>query len=398
MMRLGLLALLSGLFLAGCADRNEPLSDDTSLNPVFKSDSVRCFDCHTPSLSPQFLTSVHGKLACTSCHSGNASSGIKDSAHADLVKKPSEQPEANCALCHKDITARHAGSLHATGKGMRAKIEARSGVSMTGNVAMTGRFTQDCGKCHASCGSCHVVTGHRFRLNDAGTCEKCHTRVDEEYSGALPGNRPDIHNVNGATCTECHANIASHGTNDSARTGMFSGTDAARCETCHPPLDTNFDHNTWHDFHWRARYGTPKLACQVCHAQAYANCSQCHAGDSTAATRFVNIKIARNPLKSATRAYDYALVRHVPVTKATFDSWGLSLLHFDSIPTWKYAAPHTIRRWTPQTDSAYTASGGTCSDRCHDSRNYLKEGDFDSTAWGINRDELLANQRILMEN
>ena len=106
--------------------------------------------------------------------------------------------------------------------------------------------------------------------------------------------------------------------------------------------------------------------------------------------------MANNPLKSLSRVYDIALVRHVPVMATTFSSWGLSLPRFDSIPTWKYAAPHTLRRWTPQTDSANFALGGTCSDRCHGSGYYLQEADFNRADRGLTNSELPANQRFII--
>ena len=53
------------------------------------------------------------------------------------------------------------------------------------------------------------------------------------------------------------------------------------------------------------------------------------------------------------------MVRHVPVDPNTFADWGLALTNYTSKPTWVYASPHNILRWTAQT------SGATCSSACH---------------------------------
>lgn len=47
--------------------------------------------------------------------------------------------------------------------------------------------------------------------------------------------------------------------------------------------------------------------------------------------------------------YDIVPLRNNPVARDSFDYFGEGLLpHFDKYPTWKTAAPHNIRRVTPQ--------------------------------------------------
>jgi thiosulfate/3-mercaptopyruvate sulfurtransferase len=92
-------------------------------------------------------------------------------------------------------------------------------------------------------------------------------------------------------------------------------------------------------------------------------------------------KIGNNYLKSSNRPYDYIVVRHIPIIQDTFDSWGVTdLPNFDNVPTWKYATPHNIQRWTARTDT--TGGVSRCSEKCHDRsepselNTYLRDTDL----------------------
>lgn len=105
-------------------------------------------------------------------------------------------------------------------------------------------------------------------------------------------------------------------------------------------------------------------------------------------------KIGQNHQKSDFRPYDYTVVRHIPIIQDTYSSWGVAdLSNFDDEPTWKFATPHNIQRWTSRTDT----TGGIvrCSEKCHDRGEsstlgtYLKESDLEEY-------EIQANQSVIM--
>lgn len=135
-----------------------------------------------------------------------------------------------------------------------------------------------------------------------------------------------------------------------------------RCEDCHTIAPGTG--NSYHNVHVGDAVGA-NLQCQVCHSQPYKNCTNCHnlAGDYDIEPSRIQFKIGRNtnPYRSE---YDYTVVRHTPIDPNTYADWGLSLPGYTDKPTWQYASPHNILRWTPQT----TVTGGApCYDSCHNS-------------------------------
>ena len=116
------------------------------------------------------------------------------------------------------------------------------------------------------------------------------------------------------------------------------------------------------------------LACQVCHAQPYQNCFDCHAGEEDGAyfrragAKALMLKIGRNTVEGY--PYGFVTLRNNPVARDSFDHFGAGLLPgFDDYPTWKTAAPHNIRRLTPQAESC-----GNCHD---DESLFLSADDLD---------------------
>lgn len=60
---------------------------------------------------------------------------------------------------------------------------------------------------------------------------------------------------------------------------------------------------------------------------------------------------------------DWVVVRHIPVSRDTYDPWGHpSLANYDAIPTWKYSSPHNITRFT---DRTAVDEGEYCFANCH---------------------------------
>jgi hypothetical protein len=104
--------------------------------------------------------------------------------------------------------------------------------------------------------------------------------------------------------------------------------------------------------------------CQVCHSQDYNNCGSCHIhGDGARVPAYLGFKIAANPIPDVKTGFKYSLVRR---TLAAPDNWSEydveEYADFDVFPTYNYATPHNILKWTTRTQ---VAAGSTCSANCH---------------------------------
>ncbi|MBN2088407.1 hypothetical protein JW964_02290 [candidate division KSB1 bacterium] len=354
-------------------------------------------------VNEDFLGSLHGKLKCIDCHEGDPKSSEKDKAHLNLVAYPGDDAKTYCGGCHGSTVANHGQSLHANLQGYYKRIENRLGYSIKNNADVMTEFDKECGKCHASCGQCHVqrpisvgsglMAGHQFRKTPSmvDNCTACHgSRVGAEYLGENEGYKADVHWLpNAKRCEFCHTGQQIHGTGQSLGY-RYDNLDRPRCEGCHEKSKDGKDMNTanlYHSMHL-ASATVPKLACQVCHSQEYKNCNGCHTGGAgITGSSYLKFKIAKNYLKSPDRPYDYICVRHIPIAPDTYASWGIaSLPNYSAEPTWKYATPHNISRWTSRTQ---VEQGKGCTANCHKSDYYLTSKDlFDY--------EVDANKNIIM--
>lgn len=328
----------------------------------------------------KFLESTHGKLGCVTCHGGVGSANDKDAAHKGVVRVP--PADKACASCHSSIVKNWAKGLHATLDGMKAALTTRGADWSNPNVMQA--YKDDCSRCHASCGQCHVsrpaVTGYGFLQSHTfkktppleETCMVCHAaRPGAEFVGDNKGALADVHfSKGGMLCTKCHVQAQFHG--DNVRTkNRYEGAPTPNCLDCHPKAAPGQSTITQHNVHGN------KLACQVCHsAGVYKNCFNCHinknekgvAARSSDPTE-LTMKIGLNPSKSATRPWNYVMVRHIPTMPTMLDAYAKNLLpKFDALPTWKYATPHNIQRRTPQ--------NATC-DSCHgNAKLFLTDADL----------------------
>jgi len=313
-------------------------------------------------VKPSFLTTEHGKLACTACHGGDATDPDWRTAHDNVVRDPTfPDPAAICGDCHKDIVSSAVDSLHYTLAPMRLALDRRS--SAAGKRALTTAFDRHCQTCHASCGQCHVsrpaysgggfLAGHNFAASPPmdTTCASCHGgRVHGEFTGTEEETEADVHYEDGEmTCRDCHPASEMH----AAATGVQSRLDLPQrptCRSCHEEVLAAGSGIRPHEIHGN------RLACQVCHAQQYKNCFNCHAGTDKNGLPFFKsdksrrmLKIGRNPLPSRKDPAAFVLLRHVPVSPRLFQAYGQDLLdRFSTLPTWKRSAPHSIRRFTAQ--------------------------------------------------
>jgi thiosulfate/3-mercaptopyruvate sulfurtransferase len=345
-----------------------------------------------------FLASVHGQIACTTCHGGSGSATEKDAAHANLVTRPTESSAAVCSECHFE-TSTLANSLHGGLWGEKNLVAARYGADNFDDLPESVRhgYAQDCGKCHTSCGDCHVsrppsvgggfIAAHKFGSPDmANQCTACHgSRVGAEYRGENEGFRADAHYLpGGKRCTFCHGAEELHGTNTRYE-HRLDVIGAPQCEDCHQP---NVAENRYHEIHWNT------LQCQICHSQDYKSCNTCHAGSGLAAPSYMSFKIGKNPVPDK-RRYEYVLLRHIPIAPDSYQEWGVPLLsNFATEPTWRYAAPHNVQRWTERTA---VSEGTGCLDACHLTENgvtgfFLRQADLDA----MSSDEAEANHNLIV--
>ncbi len=348
------------------------------------------------SIKESFLSTSHGKLGCTACHFGNAKAKTKEEAHVDdFVASPSMQPDVYCEGCHAEITNDHNGSLHKNLDGYYKRIEKRLGYDISGDEMIVGEFNKECGKCHASCGQCHVsrpvsvkggfLDGHTFQREPTmkDNCTACHgSRVGAEFFGENEGMRADVHWIpNVKRCVFCHDGNSMHSSTDGA-THRYEDQDMTRCEDCH--MDDK-EANEYHLTHWKDDGG---LSCQVCHSQDYKNCNSCHTGGAgITGSSYMDFKIAKNPIKTDYRNYDVVTVRHIPISRDTYTSWGITdLPNYNVEPTWKYATPHNIQRWTARTD---TTGSTACYEKCHNSDYYLTLEDLFEEEVDANKDYVL---------
>jgi thiosulfate/3-mercaptopyruvate sulfurtransferase len=201
-------------------------------------------------------------------------------------------------------------------------------------------------------------------------CTACHgSRIGEEYTGAHQGLRSDVHYVpNAMHCKNCHTGEQIHG-DGTEYAHRYENASLTRCRDCHHIGAENGYHAT---------HGS-EFACQVCHSQDYKNCNDCHAGSGLQEPSYLQFKIGRNPI-SELRSGSIAVLRHVPASEQTYSAWGVESSTYSSLPTFKYASPHNIVRWTSRTD---TSGGQSCFNACHNTSNgpdgfFLRLSDLDT--------------------
>ena len=359
----------------------------------------------------KFLETVHGNIACTDCHEGTQSPD-KETAHRDMISRPSEGEAEACSKCHPDVTSVFPNSLHSTQQGYWIALDTRS--VPENHPALEEAFNNHCSRCHTTCGDCHVAQpasvggglfdGHVFTRTPPMTrsCTACHgSRVGNEYLGKNEGLVGDVHFREGRmNCIDCHSNHELHGqpaectqchTAPEDMTMMtpadhrYAGLQSPTCESCHPNTILGKDNIEMHTVHGA------DLSCQVCHSITYTSCDGCHVAISeksgnpyfeTEAT-YPTFLIGLNPQRSYTRPYKYVPLRHIPIARDSFSFYGDDLLpNFDALSTWEYATPHNIQLKTPQIENCNSCHGNA---------------DIFLTADKVNPEEVQANLNVIVE-
>jgi thiosulfate/3-mercaptopyruvate sulfurtransferase len=444
-----LLLLSSLLFIAlvvlGCKDRSEePISTD---NQVITKSVASCEGCHTnydnlkkvytpdppseggggcggetPHIEPydrvylsgigyqEFKNDVHGKIPCTTCHNGVDGTDNKTVAHSgNFIKHPSTNSEQKCGSCHTDITLRTKNSLHEQGWGQKSMVLLRSGLpnipagfSQLSQVMKDG-YDVNCGKCHGTCGDCHVnrpkagggglANGHAFTKTPdmRNVCVTCHvSRGGHAYFGQATGTVPDVHLTNRQfTCIRCHTKNEIHG-DGNIYDQRYKMALLPKCTDCHASVSNT---NSYHAAHLNT------FSCNTCHSQDYNNCGSCHiGGEGARIPSYQGFKIGMNPIPD-TKPYKYAVLRRSLMAPDSWKNYGVAnLANFSVRPTYKYATPHNIIRWTKRTT---VDSGKPCYDACHIIKN--SDGSYKNKELYLFRSELeswevTATQNITVDN
>jgi hypothetical protein len=123
-----------------------------------------------------------------------------------------------------------------------------------------------------------------------------------------------------------------------------------------------------------------QLACTVCHATEYFNCTSCHVSLDVKTAGTIKVIFPSDPLqtfkigvnidRSPGNPYQYNLVRHTPMKKDSLASFRYFqdvltgkpgpedlVANFDALPTWNSASVHTIQRRTKQNSSCNGCHG-----------------------------------------
>ena len=351
----------------------------------------------------EYNNSTHAKLTCVWCHDGNDKTMDKNISHKNILKHPSENALLKCASCHTKETSNHLTSLHYGGFGQKHMVVSRYGANSFNELPelLKNGYKQNCATCHAGCGSCHLnrpvagggglLNGHKFvkKPDMLNNCIACHkTRVGHAYLGEAPQSTPDVHlsKLGNGHCLNCHSGDEMHGDGE-LHTQRYQTKNKPTCEKCHSNMQNK---NIYHSQHLNT------FSCNTCHSQDYNNCGSCHipTGGGHGGARigpYVGFKIGMNPLKE-TKPYKFAVLRRALMAPDSWDLWGVPILqNFDSYPTFKYATPHNLAKWTTRTKVAVNKS---CYDNCH----IIKEGDSlrnkeiylfktDLQPWEINADK-----------
>ena len=354
-----------------------------------------------------------GAVGCDECHGGVPTEQDDPAkAHEGLIPDPSGSPHQACKQCHFSITEDVEQSMHVQLWGEKKTLAMRTGSEDFDAcpAALKDGFLGECTSCHATCGDCHIsqpdsvgkgfIKNHLFQApHQKNQCMACHgSRIAFDFLGDdETGRQPDVHFLKGKNCMSCHTGDQLHAPREYG-VDRYHLDGAATCEDCH---EAEEDANAHHAIHW------DDLSCHVCHAQAYNNCTACHVAGAwkddpiyAEMNPDLQFKIGVNPFED--RRFEFVTVRHAPVSPETFDWWegvDAPLTSFDALPTWKYATPHSIRRWTPRTE---VADGASCGASCHlgmpggspENAQWYLWKDYVDTNWPLEAD---ANDGVVVD-
>lgn len=410
-------------------DESKPNSrDDAHTTGLIVSPNEGCVACHSDSdrlkglvedgervyVNVDSSDEHFSQLKCTDCHVSRDDNTQSKKLHGHLISNPSQINANNsnsCAggNCHLSILETYREGLHQNMWGARKMVALRTGVQTFEQCPQStiDGFNRECASCHASCSDCHIsipqnagggfLNSHKFTKSPdpEKNCLGCHdSRIGVEFRGDPATGRPaDIHKEKyGFTCLNCHEKDEMHGSAaDSSDRYHYNELPSCEESGCHSAGSQLPTKNTYHLLHFN------KMACAVCHAEPYNNCSSCHVDNAWksdpsfhSSNPTFDFRIGNNPNKTSSGRFrfKYIAVRHIPIAPDTYANWGTasaSLPDYDKYPTWKYASPHTIRRFTERTQ---VAAGKQCYQNCHTKTGL---GDPANKKYYLYRDYIQAN-------
>ncbi len=242
-------------------------------------DPATCLGCHSNKFSiKEFAASVHGKNACTSCHTDIT----------DLVrhmKNDFKVQKVQCERCHKKQNSEHYASVHA-----------EKGVS--------------CAQCHTD------VHTHTYWKNDkriaVAKCVQCHDK-EAVYQKSVHGKAVAAGNMDSAACHDCHNlhSIKALGAKGSHQEREFHTKVCMSCHSDEKLMAKNKVFNvavksymdSYHGKNYRLSNPEKVAGCADCHtahsvlpksdpassvnpANLEKTCRGCHAGATSLFTRF----------------------------------------------------------------------------------------------------------------
>jgi Ni/Fe-hydrogenase subunit HybB-like protein len=238
-------------------------------------------------VEPQPPDTAHGRLACTTCHHGDAAGEDHSAIHGGVVVDPSQGVDHICEPCHRDVADEFPEDRLKT-----LHDEVQHGLATD-----------------VYCSDCHGAAGHGFDPVAGGvyctmaTCLECHEACD------LPAEQRDCdtchlgpHNVDSTTsCCQCHRSMeaweaveveghplaldGTHGTVACNDCHEASASPQPDCAGCHQASDPPHYGPTCQDCHTTSGFGDARLPAEQhptpqegAHAQA--PCEGCHGGDA----------------------------------------------------------------------------------------------------------------------
>lgn len=205
-------------------------------------DPMTCLECHSDVVSAEdFAASVHGRNACTSCHT--------DITDLDAHMMGDQMPGApQCVRCHKQETAEHYASVH-----------------------MLNDIT--CSACH------HDIHTHNYWQGDKriaeAKCTECHFDVHEVYQESIHGQAVMAGNMDSAGCADCHGlhRIEEIGDPSSFESRNFHTSVCLKCHADKEMMARNNVTSVAVDTYMNSYHGkTYRLG----YPQLVAGCADCH--------------------------------------------------------------------------------------------------------------------------
>lgn len=188
----------------------------------------------------RFAAGVHGKLACTSCHTGITDNPAAGDGHR--LEAGKQARAAGCAECHQAL-------WDAARKDNTAASKPRLGTVVENIEAYKASFharpnKEDRSRPNATCEGCHATHDFaipprsdprhaQWRIASAPSCAaECHSEALDEYKASIHGKEAiDKRNEKAAVCADCHS--AHRIGNTSADPVKLAIT--ASCGSCHEP-------------------------------------------------------------------------------------------------------------------------------------------------------------------